>query len=430
MPEFKKFIVSGSDASLNHIAVGDNLDTTSPVAGGISASALYALTQDASDVGGDMDKIVVVDTSTNQYFTIQQSDIVSSNETLTFDASDFNGTNGVTYDGGTATTISVDTATLAGNGLQDISNTFAVKNNTTHNHFGIGTNAVNLISSSFVVESFGLSADSAVENMAGLAAGKIGVIVDDSTITVDSNGLAKSALAGEALTDGNGIMNDFTYTVGGASAATLKVDTGSLAGAGLSTYGASNKLHIKTGSIAPSGFTNKTVFWSTDNDGQFVTGSINENSTSDNVNFDTNAATVRFNAESTEFKGTTNFKHESVIEIADDFLLINSKSAYSSEDPVEFGFQGSTGSLSGTDVGRRWGFTGSADGTLQGRWQDLEVTNMNPGVDTADAIGGMNLWCASNVANVTSYAAAANNYVKQTGNMISDSDGSIYMYVA
>ena len=76
MPEFKKFIVSGSDASLNHIAVGDNLDTTSPVAGGISASALYALTQDASDVGGDMDKIVVVDTSTNQNFTIQQSDIV------------------------------------------------------------------------------------------------------------------------------------------------------------------------------------------------------------------------------------------------------------------------------------------------------------------------------------------------------------------
>ena len=424
MAGFKKFIVSGSNASLNHIASGNNLDTSSPVAGGISASALYADTQNGTDVGGDIDKIVVVHPTTNEYVSVAQSDIQQSHTTLTFNASDFDGTNGLTYNGGAATTISIDETNLAGDGLQAISDTFVVKNNATHNHFGIGTNAVNLISGSFLGTNFGLSANSAVENMSGLGAGKIGVLVDATTITIDGvNGLTKEVLSGKSLTDGNGIMNDFTYTLGG-TAATLKVDTGSLAGTGLSTYGASNKLHIKTGSITPAGFLNKSVFWSTANSGEFVTGSINENTTSNTINFAGDTNTVKFNDKNTEFKGTVNFKHESVLEIADEFLLINSQSSYT--ETFDLGFQGQTGS----NVGRRWGLTGSSDSGLTGRWFDYQVTDIRPGVDTAGKIGGQNLWCASGLDDVIAYADSSNNYVKQTGNMVSDAEESIYMYVA
>jgi len=442
MAGFKKFIVSGSNASLNHIAAGNNLDTTDPVAGGISASALYAFTQDGGDVSGDMDKIVVVNPTTNEYVTIQQSDIVSTNENLSFNTSDFDGTNGTVYDGGTGTTISVDVTNLGGDGLGASAGAFQVQVNSTLTQFNTTADAVNLISSSIINTNFGLTANAGDEGMTGLPANAIGVKVDQSgndTITVDNNGLAKSALAGAALTDGNGIMNNFTYTVGGASESTIIVDTGSLAGvagdSGLSTYEGSGKIAIKTGSISPTGFyavnAGRSLQWhSTDNIG-FITASILENSSGNSIALGTSTKNVFFNARSTEFKGTTSFKHESVIEIADDFLLINSKSLYDSESPVEFGFQGSTGSHApGTDVGRRWGFTGSADGTLSGRWQDLEVLSLNPGSDDANAIGGMNLWCSSNVADVAAYAAAANNYIKQTGNMISDTSEDIYMYVA
>lgn len=435
MAGFKKFIVSGSDASLNHIAVGNNLDLTNPIVGGISASALYALTADANTVSGDLDKIVVVHPTTNEYVTIQQSDIVSSNESLEFNSSDFDGTNGLAYDGTLATTISIDATNLAGDGLGANSNNIQVRANSTYNQFDIQATEVHVISGSFLNSNFGLSAASTEEGMSSLEALKIGVKVDETTITVDVNGLAKSALAGKTLTDGNGINNNFTYTVGGASTATLIVDTGSLAGVagstGLTTNGGSGKLGIKTGSISAIGFYNvnagrSLMFDSTDDNG-FITASILEGTSGNSIALGTSDKDVLFNAKTTNFAGTTNFKHESVIEIADDFLLINSQSSYDPA-PIELGFQGSTGSVAGTDVGRRWGFTGSSP--LSGRWQDLEVTNMNPGTDTADAIGGMNLWCASNLSNVDTYAASANAYILQTGNMVSDSDESIYMYVA
>jgi hypothetical protein len=377
MAGFKKFIVSGSNANLNHIAAGNNLFTT-PLAGGVSASALYALTNQGG-TSGDIDKIVVVHPTTNEYVSIQQSDIVSSNETLTFNTSDFDGTNGVTYDGDNDTTISVDATNLSGNGLGASAGAFSVRVNSTLTQFETKATVVNLISSSIINTNFGLSVDADAESMTGLPANAVGVNVHsaNNTVTVDSNGLAKASLAGKALTDGNGIDNTFTYTVGGASTANLIVDTGSLVGVagttGLTTYGASGKIAIKTGSIAQSGFYavnagRSLMFDDTDNIG-FITASILENSSGNSIALGTSEKNVFMNAASTEFKGTTSFKHESVIEIADDFLLINSKSVY--DNPIEFGFQGSTGSVSGTYVGRRWGLTGSSP--LNGRWEDFMV---------------------------------------------------------
>tara|TARA_R110001592_G_scaffold160195_3_gene392282 strand:- start:3899 stop:5062 length:1164 start_codon:yes stop_codon:yes gene_type:complete len=382
---WRKVLVSGSDASLNSIGVGSAIP--SGTSGQISASGkLFALTTLQSGVA----TYNVVIKGPNGEFMHTGSDSISPTlQNLTLGT----GLTGGTYNGSSAITTTLDSASLAGNGL--------VAGAAGENNINVGAG------NNITVSSTALSVDSAslVDTARGLevspsSANKIAVSIDNNTITFDGSGQIQAGfIAGAALSAGDGIdLSTNPYTGGGTS--TVSVDVTDLVGTGLSE--ASNNLQIKNvGSLSD----NTLLKWN-NSLGQFENSSIVEG---------TNLLTLGGTSTNVIIpgdlivQGTASFTNAQNLAIADPFILLNSGSTSDEASGI-------IGAISST-LGIGWTYGGSSDK----RFSMITGSVLAQGGTNGGKVGG-----ASLLVNSTN-TSEGNDYMAQTGNFLVASD-EIYVY--
>lgn len=406
---WKKVVVSGSNAELNKIAVGTaGLPATD---GAISASGkLFTATSDSA--GGLSSFDVVIKGASGEFMHTASSAINPSLQNLTISTGLLGvaGGSAVTeYNGGTETSISVDSSSLAGNGITAKTDgtgfELNVGNNLTSDSSGVRVNTSSLAG-------FGLTADPAFVTASGgptLGTGKIAVNVDGTTIGINGSGqlTVLGGSAANALVDGNGIQ-DFSYN--GSAGATVIVDTGSLAGQGL------------TGTSGQNGFTNSKIsirgtFAGTDKVLKWTGTEFDETTISDNgtdeISLGGSGYTVTVPGNLT-VQGTASFTNASNVSTRDAFFLLNSGSSTAES----FGIIGQT-NLAG-DAGIAWSW--NSGNSRWGMYKDVDTTS---GGELGNSkVGDAPLLLAETVVN----NATNTDYQAKNGNMLIDANGNIFLY--
>jgi len=406
---WKKVVVSGSNAELNKIAVGTA--GLPSAAGAISASGKL-FTETADSNGGLSSFDVVIKGASGEFMHTASSAINPTLQNLTLSTGLFGvaGGSAVTdYNGSTATTVSVNSASLAGSGITP-------KADGTGFELNVG---VNLTSDSSGVRvktgslaGFGLTADPAFVTASGgptLGTGKIAVNVDGTTIGINGSGqlTVLGGSAANALTSGVGIQS-FSYD--GSAGATVIVDTGSLAGTGLT--GTSGQVGYTQDKISISGSfagTDKVLKWTGT---AFDETTISDNG-SDAISLGGSGYTVTVPGNLT-VQGTASFTNASNVSTADDFFLLNSGSGTAES----FGIIGQT-NLAGT-AGIAWSW--NSGNSRWGMYKDVDTTS--GGELGSSKVGDAPLLLAeTNVTNATNTTYQAKN-----GNMLIDANGNIFLY--
>lgn len=400
---WKKVVVSGSNAHLSTIGVGTA--EAPSTAGHISASGkLFTATADSN--GGLSSFDIVIKGANGEFMHTASSAINPSLEALTIStglkpSGDYNGSS--------AATISVDSGSLAGNGLAALAAADGIG-------FKVSTGA-NLIADSNGLRvktgslaSFGLTADPTyTSGSIALGTGKIAVNVDKTTINFNNLGqlTVLGGTAANALIDGNGIR-DFSYD--GSSQASVIVDTGSLAGIGLTgTLGdngyAVNKISI-SGSTSFASSTDTVLKWTGD---AFAPTNITDNGSTITLGDGTYTTSIPGNL---TVAGTASFNNTSNTKTADDFIILNS----GSQNDVAFGILGQTGASTGTG----WVYGGSSNK----RFTMTKNASLTGGGEAGTKVGDATLLVNTN--NVTT--ADSDTYMSQDGNMLVDANGNIFLH--
>ena len=161
------------------------------------------------------------------------------------------------YNGSSAgVSVSVDSGSLAGNGITTSGGKFVVEAADTT--ISVGASGINVVEANFSgIPNTGLTNDGIMLGTTDISLGATGssvagLTLTNATITGSFSGSFTGTTDLPDLTDGNGIQ-DFTYD--GSSTATIIVDTGSLAGNGLDATG--NRFTVKADST--TGGNNKPV---------------------------------------------------------------------------------------------------------------------------------------------------------------------------
>ncbi len=401
---WKKVVVSGSNAHLSTIGVGTAAAPST--AGHISASGkLFTATSNSN--GGLSSFDVVIKGANGEFMHTASSAINPSLENLTIStglkpSGDYNGSS--------PTTISVDSGSLAGNGLAALAAADGIG-------FKVST-GTNLIADSNGLRvktgslaGFGLTADPLfTSGSTALGTGKLAINVDKSTINFNNSGqlTVLGGSAANALTNGNGIQS-FSYD-GGTAGVTVVVDTGSLAGIGLTgTLGdngyAANKISI-TGSTSFASSTNTVLKWTGD---AFAPTNITDDGSTITLGDGTYTTSIPGNL---TVAGTASFNNTSNTKTADDFIILNS----GSENDVAFGILGQTGASTGTG----WVYGGSTNK----RFTMTKNADLTDGGEAGTKVGDATLLVNTN--NVTT--ATSDTYMSQDGNMLVDATGNIYIH--
>ena len=400
MSDWKKVVVSGSNAHLQSIGVGTAAAPST--AGQISASGkLFTETSDAGTTLSSFD--VVIKGPSGEFMHTASSAINPSLEALTISTGLFPSAN---YDGSGAVTISVDSGSIAGNGI-------TAKSDGTGFELNVGTNLTSdtsgLRANTSSLAGFGLTADPTfTSGSTALGTGKLAVNVDKATIDFNSSGqlTVLGGTAANALTNGNGIQ---TLSYNGSAGATVVVDTGSIAGTGLTGTNTENgyvqdKISIK-GTFAD---TDKVLKW---NGTEFDETKISDNG-SNLITIGDSGYTVTIPGDLT-VEGTASFQNASNVSTADAFILLNSGSN-SAED---FGILGQTNLAGDEGIGWNW----QASSKRWGMYKDVVTTD---GGSIGTKVGDAPL-----VLDETTVADATNaDYQEKDGNMLIDTSGNIYMY--
>lgn len=385
MANWRKVIVSGSDARLSKISVGGVEPHSS--AGSISASGkIFASTSVPSPV---LETFNVLVQGANGEFNVTGSDrIAPSLQALTIGG----GLTGTSFNGSSAVTITLNSSSLAGAGLDvDASGLKIVDGG----NITVTANAIAVDTASLVDTTKGLTADSAK-----VGASSIGVDVDGSTVGFNASGqLTASFVAGANLSAGNNIsLSTDPYTGAGASAVSVDVD--SLAGTGLDV--SSNALRV-SGSNALTA--NKVIKW----DGhKFVDSSIEVDGNNINLGGGSDTTTIAGNL---IVNGTASFSHADNLEVADPFILLNSGST----TDVPFGIVGATSS----DAGIGWAYGGGSNK----RWTMTTGSDLTAGGTYGGKVGDASLLVAATSVG----GAEADALQSQDGNFLVASD-EIYVY--
>jgi hypothetical protein len=399
---WKKVVVSGSNAHLETLGVGTAAAPST--AGHISASGkLFTETADSS--GGLSSFDVVIKGANGEFMHTASSAINPTLQNLTISTGLL--PSSTDYNGSAQTTISVDSASLAGDGITAKADgtgfSLDVGNNLTLDSSGVRVKTGSLAG-------FGLTADPAfTSGSVALGTGKIAVNVDGTTIDFNGSGelTVLGGTAANALTDGNGIQ-DFEYD--GSTGATVIVDTGSLAGTGLTgTSGQNGYTQDKISIRGTFAGTDKVLKWTGT---EFDETTISDNG-SDAISLGGSGYTVTVPGNLT-VAGTASFTNASNVSTADDFFLLNSGSGTAEN----FGIIGQT-NLAGTEgIGWSWNSTNKR----WGMYKDMDTTS--GGALGSDKVGDAPLLLAQTVV-----ASATNtDYEAKNGNMLIDGDGNIYMY--
>lgn len=397
---WKKVVVSGSNAHLKAIHVGS---VGAPADGAISASGKIFATTVEDDSLSSFD--VVIKGPGGEFMHTASSAINPSLQNLTISTGLLPSAD---YNGSSEKTISVDSGSLAGNGLNATTNGghtagFEVK--------AASNGAISVTSAGVAVDTGSLAGSGLSANdsdIAGLAVGAMGVKVDGSTITINGSGQLQAAAGTltNALSQGNGIQT-FSYD-GGTADVNVIVDTGSIAGLGL------------TGTAGDNGFTNNKISVKGNfsdntaalkfNSGEFTETNITDNGSSAISLGDSNyTVTVPGNL---TVAGTAKFIDSTNVSTADSFFLMKSGST----GDTAFGILGQTGNSTGTG----WMYGGSTNK----RFTMTKNADVTSGGEAGTLIGSATL-----LVNTTNTSTAlADDHMSQNGNMLIDGNQNIFLY--
>ena len=396
MASWKKVIVSGSKAHLTSIGVG-TADAPS-TQGQISASGKLFASSSALSGLSSYNVVIKRSDGSGEFLHTSSAAISPTIQSLKTGsgilatAGDYVGTNDTTY--------FLDTASLAGNGLEAGSaGVIAAK---AHTNIGVDSSGIRVDSGSLVDTAKGLSA--------ALASNKISVATDGSTLGFNGSGqLTASFQAGADLTAGANIIisNDSGDTSGtnnvydGSANRKVAVDSGSLAGLGLDTN--ANKIRVKGAASLTDGY---LVKWD-DGNGQFVNSTISQSSNTIHVGNGSSTVTVPGNL---TVNGTASFTHATNLAIKDPFILLAS------------------GSSAGTD----FGIVGEVGGNaLDGIGWSYDNTNKRFGLFSGSSIPNGTLGSLQGHASLmvgSSTSGLDSDFQEVAGNMVIDSNQEIYIY--
>ncbi len=386
---WKRLITSGSKAAIKSLSVNFDSDSGTGV---ISASnKIFALSAVPLVLENELDVVIISGsgadagigtfehTGSNKFSRVFGSDLTISGDLKP---------NGGTFDGTLVTQLSVETGsvsnTLSGEGLAG--GTGAIGNPVESINI-LGSTKPNLaISSNAVSVSSSLIGTAEVDNV---VAGEKGIFYDTLTdkiglqhtnnlkFIVNSGGgsLAKKApnesngLTGLGLTAANGInstaLNTFNYSANKVvifDSASLVVDSAGSYG-GLKAH--DNVISIRTGSISLSNGGAVAI----DGDEAFI-GRIGLNDDGTTLTLGQVNEVVEVVGNTFQVQGTPSFAHETDLETADKFILVNSGSAPAVTQ--NFGYQG----MNGVNSSIQMGFTASVtSNNLEGRGWRMGVGN-------------------------------------------------------
>tara|TARA_A100001035_G_scaffold277903_1_gene275665 strand:+ start:1020 stop:2570 length:1551 start_codon:yes stop_codon:yes gene_type:complete len=292
------------------------------------------------------------------------------------------------YNGSSAgVSVSVDSGSLAGNGITTSGGKFVVE--AADSTISVGASGINVVEANFSgIPNTGLTNDGIMLGTTDISLGTTGSSVAGLTLTnATVSGSFSGSFEGTTdlpdLTDGNGIQ-DFTYD--GSSTATIIVDTGSLAGNGLDATG--NKLIVKADST--TGGNNKPVTVGA-NGVSFDISTIDGNGigiASNELSVNVDDSSIEINSDSLRVKegGVTNAM------LANDGLMIGSTD-------ISLGATGSslaglssvtsTNYLGGTLAGTR--LSGSFTGSFSGDGSGLSGIATSLGISGSSGAGSVNL---------------------------------------
>ena len=390
MASWKKVIVSGSSARLDSLGVDVDAPSTT---GQISASGkIHATTAEAT---GLATYNVVIKNSNGEFAHTSSLAISPSNATLTLGG----GLTGGSYNGSSTVDAGVDSGSLAGAGLTTGTNTFNIG---AGNNITVAADAIHVDSGSLVDTDFGLSADAG--DISGLTANKIGIDIGTG-LSFSSGDLTADFVAGDALTDGDGIE---TFSYNGSGVASIGVDSASIAGTGLEATSVTGKISL-LGHASLS--TNTLTKW---NGSQLVDSGITDTGTLITLGDSNDTVTVPGNL---TVLGTASFQHSSDVSIADPFFLMASGSG--TDDA--FGIVGQTGSGNLDGIGWVYNPSFSEAGTTKPRFTMVTGSNVANGGTIGVAAGAASLLVSS------TDTSEDDEYMAATGNMLLNS-GDIYLY--
>lgn len=400
MADWKKVIVSGSDAALKSIGLG-TADPTG-TAGQISASGkIYASTTEQT--GQATYNVVIKNASTGEFMHTSSNAISPTLDALTIGtglSASVDSPNGQSYDGTYDATLNFDAANVAGNGLTTTGTAgeLAIQRQSNSN-LSLGTVGLGVDSGSLVDATKGLAAGNGTNNI-GINAG--------SGLGFSNAGLLTASFqAGAALSAGNGILivdanapnTGTTYT--GADARLVKVDSASLAGNGLAAGNGSNDIQLKNvGNLSAD----TVLKWDNTNQ-QLVDSTISQDGTDIALGSASETVTILGNL---IVQGEATFQDADTLRIKDDFITLASGSGTG----TAFGIIGQQGTGNTDGVG--WIYNGS------GEW--VQTTAANPlGAGTqGTTVGRAGL-------NIDSTRASATTAQEKDGNIIIE-NGDIYIY--
>lgn len=399
MADWKKVIVSGSDAALKSIGLG-TADPTG-TAGEVSASGkVYATTAEQT---GQATYNVVIKGPNGEFMHTASNAISPALDALTIGSglsASVDSPNGQSYNGTNDVTLVFDSASVAGDGLTTTSTAGELTiQRQSNSNLTLSANGLGVDSGSLVDATKGLAAGNGTNNI-GINAGS-GLGFSDAGL------LTASFQAGAALSAGNGILivdasapnTGVTYT--GADARVVKVDSASLAGDGLEAGNGSNDIRLKNvGNLSP----NTILKWDNANK-QLADSTITQTSTAIALGTSNETVTV---AGDLIVQGDATFQDTENLRIADDFITLASGSGTG----TAFGIIGQQGQTSTDGVG--WIYNTSGD------W--VQTTDANPlgAGSQGTTVGRAGL-------NIDSTVASATTAQEKNGNIIIE-NGDIYIY--
>ena len=426
MAEWKKIILSGSQAELGALSIGTY--DSDAATGNISASGkIFASADDNDSLGSTLDVLIqapgggeIFKTGSGVFTSVFGNPLTQGGGLIMNEGTvDEN-----TYNGGAARRLGVQSSSLAGAGISATSEQGALT------LVGGAARNIVILDDAVAVNTSSMvgSEGSPTHGIGFTATNKIGLATDNSTLVFSSGQLQKAApnaggAAGEALTNGTGIR---TLSYNYSTAQTIELNSGSIAGTGIAAGAAGeNNLNVKNASNLTA---NQAIVWDTDNN-----NFRDIDASSAQINFSTNAIQLTDDTDQTvvvagpQFTvvGTTDFAHSDTLNVADKFIVVNSGSSPTSTD--DFGFSGQTGSAAADNI--LFAYTGSS--TQDGAWHFGKTNRPNEALRLSNSKGHVRLHVGSG-ANPNTLSLPANK--KQSGYTYINTDASnehdrLYMYV-
>lgn len=388
MAQWRKVLVSGSDARLNTLGVGNNISAPS-AQGTISASGKIFASASIPSTGLSTFN-VLTRLSTGEFAITGSPAITPTLAALTLGS----GLTGGTFNGSSAVVAAVDSSSLAGSGLVASAGNKRLDIGQ-GNNITVTADQIHVNSGSLVDTNKGLSADSG--DVSGLQANAIGVKLGNGLAFDGTGAISASFVGADTLSAGNNITLAGGYD--GTVARSVSVNVGTLAGTGLEND--SNTLRVSGSNNLTGG---KIVKWT---GAAFADSLVQENGAQ--LDLGSASSTVRVLG-NLRVDGTASFQHSDNLEITDPFILLNSGST--SDDAF-----GILGAISAT-AGIGWNYGGSSD---------PRFTFTTGSVLASGGTYGTKVGAASLLVNSTS-TSEASSYKAQDGNFLIDGGGDIYVY--